>query len=405
MLLQILLPVATFTTLIVALTLLVHAARRRLEPSGQVTVSVNTSRSLTAPAGEQLLFALAADGIYLPSACGGRGSCGQCKVTVASTPRPLLPTEEPHISDDEARAGVRLACLLKLRESIAVRLPDDILSARRLTAVVESTRSVATYLREIILRPEQPLAFEAGDYVLVEAPPHRIDFAEFDIDAAYRTRWQESRFFRLKSRTRALETRAYSLGGPPAQPDRLMLLVKIALPPPTAPRGTPPGRVSSYLFSLQAGDTVVIRGPFGDFHVQDSEREIVLIGGGAGIAPLRAIVLDQLAKRTRRRMSLWYGARDVDDLCFVDEFEAAAAAHANFSFYLALSSSDASADWQGSKGFIHSVVYERYLKNHPAPSDVEYYLCGPPLMSAATLAMLERLGVPGDNVFFDDFGA
>jgi Na+-transporting NADH:ubiquinone oxidoreductase subunit F len=405
MLLEILVPVAVFTTLVLALTLLVFLARRRLEPSGNVVVTLNTTRSLELPAGEKLLFALAAQGIYLPAACGGRGTCGQCRITVTSGGRPLLPTEEPHIGPEEARAGVRLACMLKLREPVAVRLPDEILTVRRLSGIVASARNVATYLREIVITPESPLEFEAGDYLLVEAPPYRIDFSELDIHSPYRDRWQDQGLLELKSHSRALETRAYSLAGSPAEPARLVLLVKIALPPPAAPAGTPPGRVSSYLFALAPGDTVAIRGPYGNLHVRDTDCEMVLIGGGAGLAPLRSIVLDQLAKHCRRRMSLWYGAREVDDLCFVNEFEAAAAAHENFSYHVALSSTDADEHWSGYKGFIHAVAHEHYLKDHPAPASVEYYLCGPPLMTSATLHMLERLGVPRENILFDDFGS
>jgi len=405
MLLQILVPVSVFTALIVALAALVLLARRRLEPTGSVTIELNASRSLDAPAGEKLLAALAAQGIFLPAACGGRGTCGQCRVTVTAGAPPLKPTETPHIDAADAAAGVRLACMLKLRAPLAVRVPDDVLAVRRLTAVVESTRNVATYLRELVLRPEAPLTFEAGDYVLVEAPPYRLDFAALAIETPYRARWQDSGFFKLKSRSRVPETRAYSLAGAPADSDRLVLLVKIALPPPATPAGTPPGCVSSYLFARRPGDTVVIRGPFGDFHVQDTDREIVLIGGGAGLAPLRSIVLDQLGKGTHRRMSLWYGARDVDDLCFVAELQAAAAAHENFSYHVALSNTDGRSGWQGHKGFIHAVVRDQYLATHAAPDEVEYYLCGPPLMSAATLQMLAQLGVPRDNIFYDDFGA
>jgi len=405
MLLQILVPVGVFTALIVALTALVMIARRLLEPTGTVTIELNASRSFEAPAGEKLLAALAAQGIFLPAACGGRGTCGQCRVTVTAAAPPLLPTEAPHIDAADAAAGVRLACMLKLRAPLAVRVPDDVLTARRLTAVVESTRNVATYLREIVLRPEAPLTFEAGDYVLVEAPAYRLDFAALSIEEPYRARWQDNGFFSLKVRARERETRAYSLAGAPAEPERLVLLVKIALPPPATPAGTPPGCVSSYLFARRPGDTVAIRGPFGDFHVQNTDREIVLIGGGAGLAPLRSIVLDQLRNGTRRRMSLWYGARDVDDLCYVAELQAAAAAHENFSYHVALSSADQRSDWLGYRGFIHAVVRDHYLAAHAAPDQIEYYLCGPPLMSAATLHMLAQLGVPRDNIFYDDFGA
>jgi Na+-transporting NADH:ubiquinone oxidoreductase subunit F len=404
MLIEVLVPVTVFTTLILALTVMVWLARRGLEPTGSVLININSKRSLEVRAGERLLFALAEHGIYLPAACGGRGSCGQCLVTVTEGSRPLLPTEEPHIGATEAAAGVRLACMLKILDPISVRLEETVLSVQRLTAIVESNRSVATYLKELVLRPEFPLEFEAGDYLLVEAPPYRIEFSEFDIDTRFSGRWNDYGLFKLKSKSRELVTRAYSLANPPGEQDRITLVIRIALPPPTAPIATPPGCVSSFLFGLKPGDSISLRGPYGDFHVQDTDREMVFIGGGAGVAPLRSMILDQLETGTKRRMSFWYGALDVDDLCYVEEFRAAAAAHENFSYHVALSSIGATTDWDGSRGFIHAVAHEQYLQDHPAPESVEYYLCGPPLMSAAALQMLEKLGVPAENVFFDDFG-
>ena len=404
MLNQVALPVVVFTALILALTVLVLAARRKLEPSGVVLLEINAGRSLEVAAGSKLLDALAAHGIYLPAACGGRGTCGQCRVVVTAGGGLLLPTEELHIDPAEAAAGTRLACMLKIRESLAIRLAEDVLAVRRTSAVVESNRSVSTYLKELVLRPEMPVEFEAGDYVLVEAPPHRVEFADFAIDAPYRERWAENNFFELKSIVREATTRAYSLANPPQQADRLVLVVRIALPAPTAPSGTPPGRVSSYIFGLKPGDRVDLRGPYGDFHVQESDREMIFIGGGAGIAPLRSMILDQLARQTGRRISFWYGARDRDDLCYVEEFEAAAAAHDAFDYRVALSSVEPNSDWPGYRGLIHAVVHENYLAQHASPASAEYYLCGPPLMSAAVLQMLEGVGVPRENIFFDDFG-
>jgi len=402
---QVLVPVTVFTALVLALTVLVHIARLKLEPSGTVSLDLGSGRSVEVPAGELVLFALAEHGIYLPAACGGRGSCGQCRVTVTEGARPLLPTEALHIDAAAAAAGVRLACRLKALGPMALRLESDVLTARKIAAVVESARSLTPYLRELVLVPDAPLEFEAGDYVLVEASPHRLEFSQFDIDARFRQLWEENGFLHLKSRCRETTIRAYSLASPPSEPERLVLVIRIALPPPTAPAGTPPGCVSSYLFGLKPGDPVSLKGPFGDFHVQESGREMVFIGGGAGIAPLRSMILDQLGKGTERRISLWYGARNIDELCYIDELMEAAERHENFSCHVALSSAGELREWQGYTGFIHSVVQEHYLRDHPAPESVEYYLCGPPLMSAATLQMLESLGVPRKNVLFDDFGA
>lgn len=404
MMTEVLVPVSVFTAVVLALTILVVLARLWLEPSGTLMVQVN-SNVLEVKAGELLLFALAEHGIYLPAACGGRGSCGQCRVIITRGARPLLPTEAPHIGPADAVAGMRLACMLKVVDPISIHLAEDVLTAQQTTALVRSNRSITPYLKALILEPESPLDFEPGDYVLVEAPAYRMEFSAIDIDSKFQDRWEENGFFKLRSRSRRPATRAYSLANPPSRPDRIELVIRIALPPPSSPHGTPPGCVSSYLFGLHPGDTVSLRGPFGDFHIQDTEREMVFLGGGAGIAPLRSMILELLNKKTARRISLWYGARDIDDICYMDEFQAAEAAHSNFSYHVALSSVAAHSDWKGPVGFIHSIAYEHYLRHHPEPQEIEVYLCGPPLMSAAALQMLEQLGVPRENVFFDDFGA
>lgn len=404
-LLEVAVPVALFTTIVLALTALVLLAHKRLEPSGTVALAVGSGRTLEVEAGQRLLWALAKHDIYLPAACGGRGTCGQCRVTVTNGAQPLLPTETPHIAQDEADRGVRLACLLKLRGPLTVEIETDVLEARRVMAVIESSRSISAYLKEVVLRPEAPIDFEAGDYVLIETPPHRVDFELLEIDPKYRRKWEDNGFFELKSTVREPATRAYSIASPPQTPDRLALVIRIALPPPTAPRGTPPGRVSSYLFSRKPGDTLNLRGPFGDFHIKSTDREIVFIGGGAGIAPLRSMILDQLARQTRRKMSFWYGAREIDDLCYFDELSAAAASNENFDFQVALSGADSTTDWHGHRGLIHAVVRAQFLARHASPHEIEYYLCGPPLMSAAVLDMLAQLGVPRENIFFDDFGS
>jgi len=404
-LLQIAVPVAVFTVIVLCLTVLVLAARRRLEPSGVVSVVLNGGQSLEISAGGRLLRSLAENDIYLPAACGGRGTCGQCRVRVVSGGGYITPPEELHISRNDITAGFRLACMLKVREPLAIDVPDDILAARHFAGVVTSNRSIATYLKELVVELDEPIEFEAGDYVLVDAPPHRLAFEDIEIDTPFRAGWQESGLFDLKSVVRASVTRAYSLANPPQDRQRAVLVVKIALPPPGAPSGTPPGQVSSYLFGLKTGDRVDIRGPFGEFHVQNSDREILLIGGGAGVSPLRSIVLDLLSGGSKRKIAFWYGARDRNELCYAEEFSVSAEQHENFDYQIALSNEDPASGWHGHRGFIHAVVYKDYLKTHPAPESIEYYLCGPPLMSAAVLQMLERLGVPRDQVFFDDFGS
>lgn len=405
MLLQVAVPVIVFTAIVLLLTTLVLAARHGFEPGGVVSIVINGKRRLEISAGGRLLASLAEQGIYLPGACGGRGTCGQCRVRVTSGGGVITPTEALSIGPDDVAAGARLACMLRVREPLEVHVPDEVLSVQHYSAVVESSRSIGTYLKEIVLKLDTPMDFAAGDYVLIEAPPHRLDFERIEIGSAYRARWQESRLFDLKSIVREPVTRAYSLANAPTDNGHVVLVVKIALPPPTAPRGTPPGQVSSWLFGLQPGDSISVRGPFGEFNIRDTDREMLLIGGGAGIAPLRSMVLDLLGTGSQRKIGLWYGARDRQELCYADEFDRAAASHANFSYQVALSNEEAGSDWHGHRGLIHAVVLEHYLQDHADPMAIEYYLCGPPVMSAAVSLMLERLGVPKQQIFFDDFGS
>lgn len=405
--LQIAIPVAVFTGVVLALSALVIIARRKLEPSGKVIIDLNGQRDIEVEAGGKLLNSLAAQGVFLPAACGGRGSCGQCRVEVLSGGGPPLPTERVLLSASEIEAGTRLACMVKVRESLSLRVPETSLAARKLTAVVESTDHVACFLKEITLKFEDGGlgAFDAGAYVLLEAPAHRCRFRDFDLPGEYLPVWRDHGFLRLESNTRAAATRAYSLANPPLESDRAVLVVRIATPPPTAPAGTPPGQVSSYIFSLAPGDQAALFGPFGEFHATENSDEMVLIAGGAGIAPMRSIILDQLGRGTGRKMSFWYGARDMGDLCYAPEFEGLAERNENFEYHVALSNPLPDSPWSGHTGFIHSVLYEQYLKNHPGPAELEYYLCGPPLMSTAVIRMLEQLGVDEERIFFDDFGA
>jgi Na+-transporting NADH:ubiquinone oxidoreductase subunit F len=319
-----------------------------------------------------------------------------------------LPTETQHISRREAAEGYRLACMLKVREDLSIQVPAGILEAERWNCRVVSNRKLSTYLMELTLAPPagEAISFEAGDYVLVEAPAGRVRFADFQIDPDYRADWERHDLLGYEVDIPEPTTRAYSLGNPPSEGDVLVLVIRIALPPVNAPSGTPPGKVSSYLFGLRPDDEVAISGPFGEFHARESDREMILIGGGAGIAPLRAIVRDQLIGRNSgRRMSFWYGCRNLKELVYAEEFRALAEQHENFTYHVALSRPDPEDDWRGSREFVHKLVYDEYLQHHPRPEDAEYYLCGPPMMSSAVLAMLEDLGVERDSIFFDDFGS
>jgi Na+-transporting NADH:ubiquinone oxidoreductase subunit F len=405
--LPLLVPMLLFTLLVAALSAAVLTVRRRLTLRQPVTIIVNGQRDLATTSGDSLLATLAGAGINLPAACGGRGTCGQCRVQVTRGGGHLLPTETQHINRRDAAAGFRLACMLRVRDDLAVQVPADVLEAGRWRCRVVSNRNLSTYLTELSLALPQGerLGFEAGDYVLVESPPGTVRFDAFDIDPAYRGEWERLSLFRHAVTIAEPATRAYSLANPPAEADPIRLVVRIALPPVTAPPDAPPGKVSSWIFSLKAGDEVTVSGPFGEFHARETDREMILIGGGAGIAPLRSIVRDQLIGRSsRRRISLWYGCRNELELVYADEFRSLESAHDNFSYHVALSDPAPGTDWRGATGFIHKHVFEAYLRSHPSPEAAEYYLCGPPVMSSAVLAMLEDLGVDRESVYFDDFG-
>lgn len=394
------------TGLVLVLSAVVLAARGLLMPGGEATLTINGRRQLAAARGDKLLWTLAGNGILLPAACGGRGSCGQCRVVVDGA-GPPLPVEEAMIGRRQAAAGERLACMVTVRHDLDVRVPETVLDARQLTATVESNVSITALLKELTLAlpAGESFEFEAGDYVLIEAPAGETRFADFEIAAAWHDTWTRQDLWRLAVTRRQAESRAYSLASAPSADGRLQLVIRIALPPPGAGSRIPPGRVSSWLFGLAAGDPVRMSGPFGDFHVRDSGAEMVFVGGGAGIAPLRSMIRDQLVNRgSRRRISLWYGARDVGEVCYRGEFDALAAEFHNFRWTVALSDPRASGDWQGPRGFIHAVLRDDLVARHDAPEEVEYYLCGPPLMSAAVVAMLEDYGVAANNILYDDFG-
>jgi Na+-transporting NADH:ubiquinone oxidoreductase subunit F len=404
--LEIIVPTVVATAITLLLAVLVLSARRWLIPSETVAIRINGRKTVDAVTGSKLLLALESQGVYLPAACGGRGTCGQCRVTVGEGVRQLLPTEATHISRGEAARGMRLACMLTVRCDLTITVPEDLLDARRFRCRIESSHCLTPFLKELVFRlPEsEEIKFEAGDYVLLEAPPHEVRFDEFEIAPEYRAEWAKHRLLDLSSETVEPVTRAYSLANPPQDCTHIVLIVRIAVPPGHAPPGTPPGKASSYIFSLKPGDEVTISGPFGEFHARPSSKEMMLIAGGAGIAPIRSIILDQLTRGTDRKLSLWYGVRSPVELCFDAEFRTLAERHENFEYHAAISDIGAAGDWQGPIGLIHTVAYERYLKQHAAPEDVEYYLCGPPLMSAAVTQMLDSLGVDGASIWLDDFG-
>jgi Na+-transporting NADH:ubiquinone oxidoreductase subunit F len=405
---EILLGALVFTLVVMLLALLILGARRLLLPEREVEIRIGASAVLRARTGERLLAALHAGGVYLPSPCGGRGTCGQCGVRVPAGAGPVLPVERTHLSSADLAAGTRLACQVRLRGDVEVEVPAELLQARHYRCRVRSNRNVTTLMKE--LEFELPagctMEFRPGSYVQVVAPPRVTRFADFEIELEYRAEWDRLGLWRMSVTSDEPQTRAYSIASAPEQRDRIALVVRVATPPPGAGADVPPGIVSSYVFSLREGDEVEVVGPYsGGFHPSDGEREMVLIGGGAGMAPLRSIVLDQLlGKGSERTMSFWYGARNRRELCYAEEFERLAREHPSFSWHVALSEPAEEDAWEGDTGFIHEVVQHRHLAGHPAPAECEFYLCGPPLMVGAALAMLERLGVSRGRIFHDDFG-
>lgn len=402
------LSVGVFTAIIMALTTIILVARSWLVATGEVEITVNQDRHLKAVVGEKLLSSLADNGIYLSSACGGRGTCGQCSIVVVSGGGAVVPVETSILSRHERAKGTRLSCQITIRQDLRIEVPREILGVEKWKCTVRSNRNVSTLMKELVLElPEgESLSFRAGAYVQVTCPPHQTIFTGFDIDPPYRAEWERLHLRQLAVSSVQETTRAYSIASHPGELGIVMLIIRIAIPPPGANASVPPGVVSSYLFGRQPGDAVEISGPYGDFCTIESEREMVFIGGGAGMAPMRSMIFDQLrCRKTARQMSFWYGARNLREVFYRSDFDQLAAELENFRWCVALSEPNPTDDWQGERGFIHEVLYERYLKDHPAPEECEYYLCGPPLMIKAVVRMLDNLGVERENIRFDDFGS
>ncbi len=405
--LEIGLGVALFTGIILCLVLVVLAARARLVATGEVDIAVNESRTVKGRVGDKLLAALSEAGIHLPSACGGVGTCGQCRLTVLAGGGAILPTESAQITRREAAAGTRLACQVTINQDMAVRVPEDVFGVKQLRCKVRSNANVATFIKQLVLEmpPGETIDFRAGSYVQIACPPGRSKFSDFDVEPEFREDWDRLDLWRYEVGTAKPTTRAYSLASYAEESDIVMLVVRIAIPLPGAPESVPPGIVSSYLFGLKPGDEVTVSGPYGNFFARESEAEMIFVGGGAGMAPMRSHIFDQLKRlKSKRKITFWYGARSRRELFFVEEFDRLAAEFDNFRWFVALSQPRPEDEWDGRTGFIHDVLYEDYLKAHPAPEDCEYYLCGPPMMVRALRNMLDNLGVDPDNILFDDFG-
>ena len=405
---DIILGVVMFTLIVLALVLVILFAKSKLVPTGDITISVNDDPSLaivTQPGGK-LLSALAGAGVFVSSACGGGGSCGQCRVKVKSGGGDILPTELDHITKGEAREGERLACQVAMKTDMDIELPEEIFGVKKWECTVISNDNKATFIKELKLQiPDgESVPFRAGGYIQIEAPAHHVKYADYDIPEEYREDWEKFNLFRYESKVNEETIRAYSMANYPEEHGIIMLNVRIATPPPNNP-DVAPGIMSSFIWSLKEGDKCTISGPFGEFFAKDTDAEMVFVGGGAGMAPMRSHIFDQLKRlHSKRKMSFWYGARSKREMFYVEDFDGLAAENDNFVWHCALSDPLPEDNWDGYTGFIHNVLYENYLRDHEAPEDCEYYMCGPPMMNAAVIGMLIDLGVEDENILLDDFG-
>jgi Na+-transporting NADH:ubiquinone oxidoreductase subunit F len=404
---EIALGVAVFTAIVIALVYVIIGAMSYLVPSGDVDVGINDERTIHSHPGTKLLQALADAGLFVASACGGKGTCGQCRVNVFEGGGAILPTEFSFITKREAAEGQRLACQVTVKQPMRIRVPDEVFGVKKWECTVRSNHNVATFIKELILElPEgESVDFRAGGYVQIECPPHRLRYEDFDIEEEFRDDWDRFNLWRYVSDVKEPVMRAYSMANYPEEKGTIMLNVRIASPPPGASDDVPPGVMSSYIFSLKPEDKVTISGPFGEFFARDTDAEMVFVGGGAGMAPMRSHIFDQLKRlHTKRKISFWYGARSKREMFYVEDFDGLKAQFENFNWHVALSEPQPEDEWTGYTGFIHNVLYEHYLKDHPAPEDCEFYMCGPPMMNAAVIHLLEDLGVEPEHILLDDFG-
>ncbi len=400
--------VTLFTAIILALVGIILAARSVLVSTGAVSIEVNGERTLTVPAGGKLLGVLANESLFVPSACGGGGTCAQCRVQVHEGGGSILPTELSHITKREAREGDRLSCQVAVKQDMKIQIPDEVFGVKKWRCKVRSNDNVATFIKCLVLElPEgENVDFRAGGYIQIECPPYQIGFKEFDIAEEYREDWDKFGLWDIHANNTEHVVRAYSMANYPEERGLIMLNVRIATPPPGAdPAKIPPGLMSTYIFNLKPGDEVTISGPFGEFFARDTDKEMVFVGGGAGMAPMRSHIFDQLKRLSSdRKITFWYGARSRREMFFVEDFDTLAAENPNFTWHVALSDPMPDDDWDGYTGFIHNVLYNEYLKDHPAPEECEYYMCGPPIMNMSVINMLLDLGVEREDIMLDDFG-
>ena len=398
--------VALFTVVVMLLVSLILVARARLVSSGDVQIEINgdPERTLTVPAGGKLLNTLADAGIFLSSACGGGGTCAQCKCQIVDGGGSMLPTEEGHFTRGQRRDNWRLSCQVAVKQDMKIEVAPEFFGVKQWETTVLSNDNVATVIKELVLEipAGESVDFRAGGYVQLEVPPHEVRYADYEIDEQYRGDWEHFGLFKKVSKVNDTTIRAYSMANYPEEKGVIKFNIRIATPPPGS--DFPPGKMSSYVFGLKPGDKVKVFGPYGEFFAKDTDAEMVFIGGGAGMAPMRSHIFDQLRRlNSKRKISFWYGARSLREMFYEDDYNTLAAENDNFDWHVALSDPQPEDNWTGMTGFIHNVVLENYLKNHPAPEDCEYYMCGPPMMNAAVVKMLKDLGVEDENIALDEF--
>ena len=387
-------------------------ARKKLMPQGKVKITINEEKEVEADPGNSLLSTLSAQKIFIPSACGGGGTCGMCRVQVTDGGGSILPTEKGFFTRKEQMNDWRLACQVKVRNDMDIHVPPEIFGIKKWECEVVSNHNVATFIKEFVVRlPEgENLDFRSGGYIQIDVPKCEVNFKDMDVEEEYRDEWDKFKMWDLKMKNPEPITRAYSMANHPAEGNIIMLNIRIATPPWDRKKNgwmnVNPGICSSYIFSRKPGDKVTISGPYGEFFIKDTDNEMMFIGGGAGMAPMRSHIFDLYeTKNTKRKSTFWYGGRSKRELFYMDDFDKIEKEHPNFKFYVALSEPKEEDNWTGYTGFIHQVIYDNYLKDHPEPEDIEYYLCGPPMMIDAVLKMLDDLGVPDEMIMFDDFGS
>ena len=398
--------ITMFTVVVLALVVLILYAQSMLVASGPVKILINEQKEIEVPAGGKLLGALADAGVFVSSACGGGGTCAQCKVKVHDGGGEILATEKDHINKKEAVEGERLSCQVAVKQDMTVEVPAEAFDTKKWSCTVRSNDNVATFIKELILElPEgEDVDFRAGGYIQIECDPHTVNYKDFDIQEEYHEDWDKYDIWRFVSKVDEPVVRAYSMANYPGEKGIIMLNVRVATPPPRNPE-LPPGKMSSWIFNLKPGDKATISGPYGEFFIKDSEAEMVYIGGGAGMAPLRSHIFELFKRqKTDRKVSYWYGGRSLRELFYIDHFREIEKEFPNFKFNIALSDPLPEDNWDGYQGFIHQVLLDNYLSKHAAPEDIEYYICGPPMMNQAVFKMLDDLGVEPENIAYDDFG-